>query len=61
MDFTQEKKSKAIEIIECEDGSGDCILQFPDEMIQTLGWKEGDTLSITAQDDGTIILKKKDV
>ena len=61
MDFTQKQKSNLIEIIECDDESGDCILQFPDEMIQTLGWKEGDTLNITAQDDGTIILKKKDV
>ena len=61
MDFTQKQKSKVIEIVECEDGSGDCILQFPDEMMQTLGWKEGDTLIITNQDDGTIILKKKDV
>jgi hypothetical protein len=55
MDFTKKYVS---EVIEADDGSGDAILQFPDEMIETLGWKEGDTLSITTEND-SIILKKK--
>jgi hypothetical protein len=57
MDFTKKYNS---EVIEADDGSGDAILQFPDEMIECLGWKEGDTLSISAEND-VIILKKKDV
>jgi hypothetical protein len=57
MDFTKKYVS---EIMEADDGSGDAILQFPDEMIESLGWKEGDTLSISAEND-VIILKKKDV
>jgi hypothetical protein len=57
MDFTKKYNS---EVIEADDGSGDAILQFPDEMIESLGWKEGDTLSISAEND-VIIIKKKDV
>jgi formylmethanofuran dehydrogenase subunit D len=55
MDFTKKYVS---EVIEADDGSGDAILQFPDEMIESLGWEEGDTLSITTEND-SIILKKK--
>ena len=46
------------EIKEAEDGSGDAILEFPEEMIRELNWKEGDTLKISLEEDGTIILRK---
>jgi hypothetical protein len=36
--------------------TGDAILEFPDEMLDIVGWKEGDTLSWDVQDDGTIII-----
>ena len=43
------------EVVEiCE--NGDAILQFSDEMINDLGWKPGDVLSITMV-DGTVHLK----
>ena len=38
----------------CE--NGDAILQFSEEMIQDLGWKPGDVLSITMI-DGAVHLK----
>ena len=38
----------------CE--NGDAILQFSDEMIEDLGWKPGDVLSITMI-DGAVHLK----
>ena len=44
-------------LIDAGDGSGDAILQFPDEIIEALGWKEGDELSIEWE-DGEIILRK---
>lgn len=44
-------------LIDAGDGSGDAILQFPDELIEALGWKEGDELSIEWE-DGEIILRK---
>ena len=46
------------EVKEAEDGSGDAILEFPEEMIRELNWKEGDTLKISLEEDGTIILRK---
>ena len=43
------------EVVEiCE--NGDAILQFSDEMIQELGWKVDDVLSITMI-DGAVHLK----
>lgn len=46
-------------IEEAEDGSGDGILTFPPEMIEELGWKEGDTLNLEVSEDQTIIITKK--
>lgn len=45
-------------IEDAEDGSGDGILTFPPEMIDELGWKEGDTLNFKANEDGILILTK---
>jgi formylmethanofuran dehydrogenase subunit D len=39
--------------------NGDAIIQFPDDMMMAMGWKEGDTLSITEK-DGQIVIKKID-
>jgi len=41
--------------------TGDCILEFPPEMLEKAGWKEGDTLIWTDQGDGSWSLSKKDV
>ena len=45
-------------IEDADDGSGDGILTFPPEMIETLGWKAGDTLNLSASSDRTIIVTK---
>jgi len=34
------------------------IIQFPEDMMEALGWKEGDTLHWDLQGDGTVILTK---
>jgi len=48
-------KNYSAEVVEiCE--NGDAILQFSEEMIQDLGWKVDDVLSITMV-DGTVHLK----
>ena len=48
-------KNYSAEVVEvCE--NGDAILQFSEEMIQDLGWKPGDVLSITMI-DGAVHLK----
>lgn len=47
--------SKVVEI--CD--NGDAILELPDELLNEMGWKEGDTLDISEK-DGKIIIKKID-
>jgi len=34
------------------------VLTFPDEMIEKLGWKEGDVLQWIDNKDGSFLLKK---
>jgi hypothetical protein len=41
------------DIIEANDGTGDAILQFPEEFIATTGWKEGTELILTVVGEGT--------
>lgn len=57
-------KSYIADIIEANDGTGDAILQFPDEMIAETGWKEGTVLHMRLEQTPTgnvlIITEKKD-
>jgi len=39
--------------------TGDCVLQFPPELLETAGWKEGDTLIWEEMDNGAWSLTKK--
>jgi hypothetical protein len=41
--------------------TGDCILEFPPELLETAGWKEGDTLVWEEMGNGAWSLSKKDV
>jgi formylmethanofuran dehydrogenase subunit D len=47
-------ESKVMDILP----NGDAILELPPEMCEELGWKEGDTISITQEKEGSIIIKK---
>ena len=47
------------EIIETDDGTGDAILQFPDELIAETGWKEGTVLKLAVKDGILYITEKK--
>ena len=38
----------------------DGVITFPDEMIEKLGWKEGDVLEWIDNKDGSFTLKKSD-
>ena len=48
------------EIIEADDGTGDAILQFPDDFIAETGWKEGTVLNLAVRNGLLIITEKKD-
>lgn len=48
-------KSYTVTLQDPKDGSDDVILPFPDELIQELGWNEGDLLDFEIIDDYVII------
>jgi hypothetical protein len=41
------------QLIEANDGTGDAILQFPDELIAEKGWKEGTVLNLKVEETPT--------
>jgi bifunctional DNA-binding transcriptional regulator/antitoxin component of YhaV-PrlF toxin-antitoxin module len=48
------------EVITQEDSEGDIIIPLPMPLLKSLGWKEGDDLTISIDDEGNIYLKKAD-
>jgi hypothetical protein len=47
-----------ITVEEADDGSGDLVLPFPQDLLDLQGWKEGDTLEWNQQEDGAWIISK---
>ena len=47
------------ELLDTNDGTGDAILQFPDELIEETGWKPGTVLKLIVEDGALIIMEKK--
>ena len=52
-------KSWTLEVKE-DTGTGDAILEFPDDFMQEAGWKEGDTIEWIDNKDGSWTMKKKE-
>lgn len=48
-------------VVEEDPETGDCMLQFPQDLLDTAGWQEGDTLEWIDLGDGSWQLKKKSV
>jgi hypothetical protein len=51
-------RSWTIKVEDAEDGSGDLILPFPEDLLESAGWKEGDTLEWIDNKNGSWTLKK---
>ena len=53
------------DLLDADDGTGDQILQFPDELLAETGWKEGTVLNMRVESSPTgnviIVTEKKDV
>jgi len=47
--------------VEEDPESGDAVLQFPPDLLEQAGWKEGDILEWTDRGDGSWSLEKKSV
>lgn len=57
----QSNENKWILEVQEDPETGDCILEFPPELLEQAGWKEGDTLVWQEMDNGAWSLSKKDV
>ena len=57
-------KHYVADVIEANDGTGDQILQFPQELVDEMGWKEGTVLDLKIEESPTgnviVITEKKD-
>ena len=57
-------KHYVADVIEANDGTGDQILQFPQELVDEMGWKEGTVLNLEVEETPTgnviVITEKKD-
>lgn len=54
-----EHKSWVVEVVE-DPKTGELILPFPPDALAQVGWDFGDTLIWDLQEDGSVILHKKD-
>jgi bifunctional DNA-binding transcriptional regulator/antitoxin component of YhaV-PrlF toxin-antitoxin module len=43
-----------------EDDQGDLFLTFPDELMEEMGWREGDILNWDVQGEGIVLTKVND-
>ena len=61
-DVTERQDSNSWTLtVEEDPETGDAILQFPPDLLEATGWKEGDTLEWTDRGDGSWSLEKKSV
>ena len=51
-------KTWKVNLEEADDGSGDLVLPFPQDMLDEVGWNPGDNLSWVARGDGTWEIRK---
>lgn len=53
-------KHWTVTVDEADDGTGDLVLPLPTDLLETVGWKEGDTLEWHDNKDGTWSITKKE-
>lgn len=46
-------KSYVFDVLEADDGSGDAIIQFTEEFLADVGWKEGTVLNLRVEETPT--------
>jgi hypothetical protein len=46
-------KNYVFDVLDAEDGSGDAIIQFTEEFIAEVGWKEGTVLNLRVEETPT--------
>lgn len=59
MTVTPGQHNSRYEVITQEDSeTGDIIIPLPMPLLKSLGWKEGDDLTISVDEEGKLFLKK---
>ncbi len=56
--MTTTATSWTVTLEEAEDGSGDLVMPLPQDLLDSQGWKEGDTLDWKDNEDGSWTLSK---
>ena len=57
----ESKPGREILTVEEDPDSGDLFIALPQELLENVGWKEGDTIEWTQDNNGSWILSKKSV
>jgi hypothetical protein len=55
----QKKVLWTTQILDAEDGSGDAIIELPEELMTQLGWRIGDELDFTVVEASYLQLTKR--
>lgn len=53
------QEQKVYEVITQEDENGDLLIPIPEEVLRSLGWKEGMEVEIDVDTNGNLYLKRK--
>ena len=58
MSLTDNSLSKwEVTLIDAGDGSGDCYVEFPKELLVKLDWHEGDVINVDIVDEQLLLTK----
>jgi len=60
MTTTQQEQTSWMLEVKIDQETGDGILEFPPEILQRVGWTQGEVLIWTDRGDGTWTLEKKE-
>lgn len=52
-------KKWTLTIVDADDGTGDGIVELPDDMLVASGWHKGDTLEFEVLPEGRVLLYRK--
>jgi hypothetical protein len=55
----QQPSHWTVELQEADDGTDDLVMPLPEDLLQQMGWQEGDTLVWAQVDNGRWSLTKK--
>lgn len=47
-------------VVDAGDGTGDGIIEIPNELLESLGWREGDVLSVIVSEPAVLVVERLD-